>query len=68
MIIRGELARADDRVLTKLQFVDASGQTYSTSYEVLEREQRTAFADLAEAERAFGGGGRGLAFFRLVRS
>ena len=53
MIIRVELARTGDWVLSKLQFVGTSGQTCSTSFEVADGEERTAFSYLEQAEHAF---------------
>ena len=55
MIIRVELARNGDRALNKLQFVGTSGQTYSTTYEIADGEERTAFSYLEQAEQAFHG-------------
>lgn len=53
MIIRVELARNADRALTRLQYVGTSGQTYSTTYEVVDGDDRQAFSRLEQAEQAF---------------
>lgn len=53
VIIRFELARNADRVLTRLQYVGTSGQTYSSTYEVADGDDRQAFFRLEQAEKAF---------------
>lgn len=53
MIIRRDLARASDRILIEIQFVEVSGQVCDTSYEVVDGTERHQFDSRGEAEAAF---------------
>lgn len=51
MVIKRELSRSGDRLLTEIQFVGVSGQVCSTRYEI-DGPEKLYFSDRAEAETA----------------
>lgn len=52
MIIRREIARRGDRVLTEVQLIGVSGQVCSRSYEV-DGPEKLVFTSRQDAETAF---------------
>jgi hypothetical protein len=55
MIIKRELFRIADRLLTEVQFVGVSGQVCSTNYEI-DGPEKLYFSDRVEAEVAMRAG------------
>ena len=52
MVLRRELARSADWLLTEVQFVGVSGQICSRNYEI-DGPEKLYFSERAEAEAAF---------------
>ena len=60
MVIKRELSRIGDRLLTEIQFIGVSGQVCSISYE-MDGPEKLFFSNRAEAEAAMRGDPSGVA-------